>query len=203
MLPVAQSFPTSPGPNGDQLPTGAGQMSMSIFRTLVVAFTFITLAHAGSAHSQVEVGDGVPRTKLLLIDGTTLDRRALEDKVVLTVFWATWCHICMRELPEFQKLRDRHHSDGFEVLALSVDETLSPVQDYVARSGFTFPVAMRTASLKKAWGPVQGTPLIYISDRSGTVKARYLGATEIGALEQTIMSLLAANNASQRESVQR
>ena len=178
-------------------------MNIHTLKARFVALAFIAFAHAANAQGQVEIGDRVPRTDVTLIDGTTLDSRVLSNKVVLTVFWATWCHICMRELPEFQRLRDRHQSDGFEVLALSVDQEAAQVKDYLARSGLSFPVAMRTPALKRAWGPVQGTPLLYLSDRSGTVRARYLGATEIGALEETIMSLLAPSVAPQRESVQR
>lgn len=178
-------------------------MNIRILKAILVAVALTALTHAASAQSRVEIGDAVPRKDLTLVDGSTLDSQALGDKVVLTVFWATWCHICMRELPEFQKLHDRHRSDGFEVLALSVDQEAAPVKDYLARSGLSFPVAMRTPALKQAWGPVQGTPLLYLSDRSGTVRARYLGATEIGALEATIISLLASSVAPQRESVQR
>ncbi|HRP96813.1 MAG TPA: TlpA disulfide reductase family protein [Rhodocyclaceae bacterium] len=66
------------------------------------------------------------------------------------MFWATWCPICMNELPAYQTLSDRYRDDGFEVVALSVDEDRADVRECLRRSGLSFPVAMRTAALEEA-----------------------------------------------------
>lgn len=132
---------------------------------------------------------------MLLIDGTTLFPMQLRGKVVLTVFWATWCPICMRELPEYQRLRDKYAQKGFEVVALSVDDGAEEVREYLRRAQLKFPVAMRTPALKEAWGPIQGTPLLFLSDRDGVIRAKHLGAPEITELESRIQSLLGSTPA--------
>jgi len=145
------------------------------------------------AWSQAAVGSGdrAPQQAVTLVDGSELAPKALEGRVVLTVFWATWCHICMRELPQFQSLYERHGPSGFEVLALSVDRDIEPVRDYLKEAGLSFHVAMRTEALKSAWGPVQGTPLLFLTSRNGVVRMRHLGALDLAVLEARITELLA------------
>jgi len=152
---------------------------------LVVALSAMPLAQAA-----IEVGDTAPVEVISLVDGPALFPMQLRGKVVLTVFWATWCPICMRELPEYQHLREKYAAAGFEVVALSLDDGPEPVREYVRRAGIQFPVAMRTPKLKEAWGPIQGTPLVFLTDRAGVVRARHLGAPDLGALEARIKLLV-------------
>lgn len=165
-------------------------MNIRVAARTLASIAAVALASVAGAQNPVGVGEPAPRIDVTLVDRSILRDRDTADKVVLTVFWATWCHICMRELPEFQKLRDRHHANGFEVLAISVDSDSLPVEDYLERSGLTFPVAMRTEALKSAWGPVQGTPLLYLTDRKGVLRVRHLGAADLGELERMVVTLL-------------
>lgn len=152
---------------------------------MVVALSAMPLAQAA-----IEVGDAAPAEVISLVDGPSLFPMQLRGKVVLTVFWATWCPICMRELPEYQRLREKYAEAGFEVVAYSLDDHPSPVREYVQRAGIQFPVAMRTPKIKEAWGPVQGTPLVFLTDRRGLVSAKHLGAPDLSELEIRIKALL-------------
>ena len=142
------------------------------------------------AEAAVDVGDPLPTVEIRLIDGSTLFPMQLRGKVVLTVFWATWCPICLRELPDYQLLHDKYQAAGLEVVALSVDEDPAEVAEYLRRSGLSVSVGMRTPELKSAWGPVQGTPLLLLSGRDGIVRVRHLGAPTLDALEREIALLL-------------
>lgn len=163
---------------------------MNFPKRIRAAILVAALAVAPLAQAAIDVGDAAPLETVGLIDGATLLPTQLRGKVVLTVFWATWCPICMRELPEYQHLREKYASAGFEVLALSLDKGPEPVHEYVRRAGIRFPVAMRTPQLKAAWGPIQGTPLIFLTDRGGVVRAKHLGAPDLGELEARIKLLV-------------
>lgn len=164
---------------------------MNALRSIPFAVALAALVAASAPiHAEMCVGARAPQAVVSLIDGSSLFPMQLRDKVVLTVFWATWCPICMNELPAYQTLYDRYRAEGFEVLALSVDEDPAHVREYLRRSGLSFPVAMRTAALKAAWGPVAGTPLLFLSDRKGMVRVRYLGAPNLDALERELVGLL-------------
>jgi thiol-disulfide isomerase/thioredoxin len=168
----------------------SGDQVMGILRTGLMVMLVWGAQVWAPATAAVAEGDARPAIEYTTIDGATIGPETHAGKVVLTVFWATWCPVCMRELPEFERLHQAYREDGFEVVALSVDEDSAVVREYLQRARLGFVVAMRTAELKSAWGPVQGTPLLFLSDRSGQVRVRHLGAADNVLLEQDIKRLL-------------
>ena len=67
------------------------------------------------------------------VDGGRLDMSQNEGKVVLVDFWATWCGPCHAEMPNVRQNWQKHHGDGFEVIAISVDRDISALKSYVAQ----------------------------------------------------------------------
>ena len=57
------------------------------------------------------------------LDGKTWSVENLAGKVVLVDFWATWCTPCLAELPHQKQAYQTHHAEGFEILAISLDQT--------------------------------------------------------------------------------
>ena len=57
------------------------------------------------------------------LDGEVWNLGALEGRVVLIDFWATWCAPCLAEIPILMKARDRFGPEGFEILSVSLDVT--------------------------------------------------------------------------------
>jgi len=68
------------------------------------------------------------------LDGRPLDMSQFEGKVVLVDFWATWCGPCRAEFPNLLKNWNQYHEDGFEVIAISIDENLPSLERFVAAS---------------------------------------------------------------------
>lgn len=67
----------------------------------------------------------------LTLNGTPVSLDSFKGKVVLIDFWATWCGPCRAEIPNILVNYQKYHSEGFEVIAISVDQELSELASFV------------------------------------------------------------------------
>ena len=77
------------------------------------------------------VGKPAPSLIVKSLNGETLRLSDLKGKYVLIDFWATWCAPCVAETPNLQKLYKAYHDKGFEIIGVSLDETLEPLNDFL------------------------------------------------------------------------
>ncbi len=59
---------------------------------------------------------------------------SFRGKVVLVDFWATWCMPCVAELPNVKKAYNKYHSQGFEIISVSLDPNVEVCQGFVKRN---------------------------------------------------------------------
>lgn len=170
------------------MPLTVKETVINIFRkaVLIVVFGLFSL----SASADLDTGDASPRLDIELIGGNVLSTGQFKGKVVVYMIWATWCPICVHEMPEFQKVYDRYKPRGLEIVALSLDDDAGKVASFWRSNGYTFPVAMRSDEARQGFGTIKGTPTLFIVDRKGTVAYKYLGGMPDGELEQRIKALL-------------
>ena len=69
----------------------------------------------------VEVGDDIGDFTAADIDGNVIKLSDYRGRVVLLDFWATWCEVCHREMPVMMEVYEKYRSEGFEIIAVSVD----------------------------------------------------------------------------------
>ncbi len=89
--------------------------------------TLGSTSNSQGSHAQaadLRVGSVLPDFTLQPFGPGSKDVRAsqLPSKVTLINFWATWCDACVLEMPSIVKLRENYKSQGFNVVAISVDQ---------------------------------------------------------------------------------
>ena len=96
-------------------------------------------------------------------------------KVVLLNFWATWCGPCLTEMPTFAEWQTQYGSGNFQVIGISMDDTVPEVITTVSRLKLNYPVLMGDEYLGAAYGGVLGLPVTFLIDREGKIQGRYQG----------------------------
>lgn len=92
----------------------------------------------------VKVGDQVPDFDLQMMDGTTLNIKELQGKVVMLQFTASWCSVCRKEMPHieseiWQKLKD---NPEFALYGIDLKETPEVTADFAKAIPVTYPLTL-------------------------------------------------------------
>ncbi len=87
------------------------------------------------------IGKAAPAIVGKDLDGRPFDLAAHRGKVVLVVFWASWCLPSASEVAWLQETYDADHDLGFEIVGVNVD----PLQDEQANPESFLPGARRFA----------------------------------------------------------
>jgi len=139
------------------------------------------------------VGKQAPDVVAQDLAGKTVRLGALQGKYVLVDFWATWCAPCIAELPRLQEAYRKYHAAGFEIIAVSLDETRSAVVDFVKVRKLPWPQvhnATAGADLVEAFG-VSSIPAAYLIDPEGKIIRLDLRGPALGA---TLARLIKSGN---------
>lgn len=131
---------------------------------------------------------------LPLLDGATeVSLQDFRGQVVYLSFWASWCEPCRQEMPYLAQLWQRHQEQGFQVLAINVEEDLALAREFAARYELPFPLLSDPQRQVSSVYRVPGFPTHYIIDRRGRIRFSGLGfnLADVGAISQEIETLLA------------
>ena len=90
------------------------------------------------------VGKPAPSMIVKDLKGETLRLTDLKGKYVLIDFWATWCAPCVDETPKLQNLYDEYHAKGFEIVGVSLDDSLQPLNDFLKTRKIPWPQVHNT-----------------------------------------------------------
>lgn len=112
-----------------------------------------------------------PAFRLTGFDGREFSLKGSRGHVVLLTFWASWCLSCKDELPAMTELWQRYHSQGLDVIGVSIDHVESEARNYADRLQAGFPMAFDSGGNLSRRYEVRGVPTSYLIDRDG----RFIG----------------------------
>ena len=91
----------------------------------------------------VEIGEYAPEINLKLLDGREINNENLLGKVVVIQFTASWCSVCIKEMPHLEKeVWQRFKEEDFILVGVDLKEELSVVEDFIKKTKVTYPFAI-------------------------------------------------------------
>ena len=97
-------------------------------------------------------------------------------KVVLVVFWATWCRACLHEIPELIDLRNTYDPSDLEIIAIALPEDNSKEQlDFfkdkffkITEKQINYTIVTDDGTVARKY-EVRGIPANFVFDRKGVL----------------------------------
>lgn len=117
-------------------------------------------------------GDKMPDFIFEDIQGRRVSLKSFRGKYVLIDVWATWCGVCVRETPYFERLEEEFHNKRIAFVAVSADKkrenwekAVKMKRNYVKQ--WICPEG-EEAPMLEALG-IQGIPRFVLLDRKGRI----------------------------------
>ena len=147
----------------------------------LVTRTMAAVAMAGAcgvlAESDIKPWKGKATLPLVRsdLDGRSVDLKAMQGRVLVVNFWATWCEPCRDEMPSLQRLRDKLAGQPLEVITVNFGESAEKIAQFIGKERVTLPVLLDTQKeTAKDWG-VGGLPMTFLVDARGRVRYSVFG----------------------------
>ena len=116
------------------------------------------------------VGSPLPAWTGRRLDGAEEPLSAYRGRVLLIDFWATWCMPCIDALPKLREMVADLPADRFALLAVSVDEELETVTEFMEREAMPWSNwHLGLSSDLERILDVRGFPTYLLADEDGRV----------------------------------
>jgi thiol-disulfide isomerase/thioredoxin len=125
----------------------------------------------------------------------TIQLSKYKGKVVYLDFWASWCEPCKRSFPWMNQLQEQYGEDGFEIVAVNLDESRKDAEAFLNKMPAKFDVAFDKSGKTAEAYNLKAMPSSFLIDRDGKLVHKSLGyrAEEKKILEKKIQQLVGKN----------
>lgn len=127
------------------------------------------------------------------LDGKPVTAADFQNKVLLVMFWATWCGPCRAEIPDVKAEYQLYHAKGFDVLGISLDTDREALEGFVKEQALPWRISFggdpqqggAENPMADHYG-VMGIPTLFLVGKDGRVVS-----TEVrGKLHEELETLL-------------
>jgi peroxiredoxin len=89
---------------------------------------------------KVNVGEQSPTLNFNLLDGTAITNENLKGKVVVLQFTASWCSVCIKEMPHLEsEVWQQFKNENFILIGIDLKEEREKVLKFIDRMNVTYP----------------------------------------------------------------
>jgi len=148
-------------------------------RTLLIALAVAASSGCAGegAFRPISVGDPAPSFAAATLDGDTLTLADFRGSPILVNIWATWCAPCRKEMPEIEELYQEYKDQGFEVVAVSIDNrgAADQIIEFTEEMGASFTILHDAEQTITRNYQTIGVPESFLIDGDGVLRARWTG----------------------------
>ena len=150
---------------------------------MLTAVLLMTLAACGG--SGLEAGQQAPDFTLRMPGGESVTLSGLRGKPVVLNFYTTWCGPCQQEMPAFQAIYEEY-GERIHMLGVSSGETTDAVDAFLARTGYSYPMAYDPDGAVSDIYNIQAIPQTWVLDADGVIVEYIAGGTNAQRLRQAL-----------------
>ncbi len=179
--------------------------------TTLILLTFFTFNGCGKKEESkpkesVETTQKVEKQKNIInletTDGEIIKLTALENginfekykgKIVLLVFFATWCPPCISEIPHLNDIQTSY-SDKVQIISILMEEskTNAQIENFIQNHKIVYPItnSKENFRLSDVLGGIRSLPTMVIYDKNGDYFYHFTGAVPQEMIEDVIQKAL-------------
>jgi thiol-disulfide isomerase/thioredoxin len=148
-----------------------GMFGVMLLFSLVGSATWVGDAGAGVANQTA------PAFDLVTLSGESYSNESLKGRPTLLVFWAPWCKVCQRELPQVAQFYQQEKPAQLRMLSIGFADIRTNVEAFVKeRPGvFVFPTAYDEERWMAQAFKVNATPTYVLVDAQGRIALIHRG----------------------------
>jgi thiol-disulfide isomerase/thioredoxin len=164
-------------------------MRNSIIRIAIAALALCSYILPATTYASDAPGFTLPG------QNKTIQLSKYKGKVVYLDFWASWCEPCKRSFPWMNQLQEQYGEDGFEIVAVNLDESRKDAEAFLNKMPAKFDVAFDKSGKTAEAYNLKAMPSSFLIDRDGKLVHKSLGyrAEEKKILEKKIQQLVGKN----------
>jgi len=147
-----------------------------------------------STGSVCEAGrDTVAHFKLPTVGGGFMTSEELKGKVTVVDVWATWCGLCVKEIPIYNRLYNAFEGQDVAIVGIAVESPCLDIPLRIRQLGIRYPILIGDDQTLSTFGRIQGFPTTVVINKEGKIYKQYMGAApnKEERIKQDIEHLLA------------
>ena len=113
--------------------------------------------------------------RLMDLNGRPVRISDYRGRIVFLNFWTTWCFDCRIEMPAMEKLHQQFKNKDFAMVAINLQESISPVKQFFKDYKLTFTALLDSDGEVGAHFRITAIPTTFILDKEGIIIGKVMG----------------------------